>query len=92
MDFSAGTNLQPGYWVLEETDFPEYAKLKESGVLYLFDSTGVRVYQMGWTGLTNDGSASLGYLPGQMGAPDCFDSATCGLQSLTPSKGTANQL
>lgn len=90
--FNNGTTVPPGYWVLEEASFPEYAKLKDSGVLYLFDNAGARVYQMGWSGLTNDGTTSLGYLPGENGAPDCFDGPTCGLSSLTPTKGATNKL
>ena len=85
--------FQPGLFVFEQTAFPEYAgELNVTGVIYLYDTSGVRRYQIGWDGLAEDGSSSLGYAPGDSGAADCYNTATCGLSVLTPTKGEENQL
>jgi len=85
--------MQPGLVAFEQAEFPEYAsELNVTGVIYLYDASGVRRYQMGWDGLAEDGSSSLGYAPGDTGAADCYDTATCNLSVLTPTKGTENQL
>jgi len=91
--FAEGSVLAPGASVIEQPDFPLYAnELSITGVIYLYDANGVRRYQVGWDGLAEDGSSSLGYAPGDTGAVDCYDTATCGLSVLTPTKGEENQL
>ena len=91
--FAEGSVLAPGASVIEQPDFPLYAnELSITGVIYLYDANGVRRHQVGWDGLAEDGSSSLGYAPGDTGAIDCYDTATCGLSVLTPTKGEENQL
>jgi hypothetical protein len=90
--FPEGTKIESWLWTLNEPAFPQFAAIKEKGVLYLFDDKGVRIYQVGWTGLPGDATKALGYLQGESGAADCYDTATCGLKLLTPTPGEANKL
>jgi len=82
-----------GLFVLDEAQFPEFADLADKGFIYLFDTNGIRVLQKGWSTLPQDGSASVGYLqpPAADAYPFCFDSGTCSLVSLTPTKGEKNK-
>ncbi len=79
-----------GYTVIEQSELPAYSQFQDNGVIYLYNSIGVRMMQMGWSGLDMDGGTALGVPPSQTLAIPCYDTPTCGLVGMTPTKGAEN--
>ncbi len=82
--FPDAVEKPPGCWILPASMFPALFQMAQRGVLYLYSSSGARMYQMGWSSLDMTGETATGYPPGHFGHPHCFDSVTCGLISLDP--------
>ncbi|NOZ72442.1 MAG: hypothetical protein GXP38_11120 [Chloroflexi bacterium] len=77
-----------GFWVLNEADFPAYFSLGASkDNVYLYDATGVRVDQIGWSTAP---ASSWNRLPDGAGPNDGYDDATSQLIAMSPTPGSSN--
>ena len=80
------------FHVLAEADFPEFASnSSQSGTLYLFNPSGVRLQQVTYRQITSDGTVSYGFHPdGDVTQFYGTDPAVQGYEELTPTSGSAN--
>jgi len=89
-DIPSGTTIPAGgFWVLEESNFPKYFKLDDSGDnVYLFNQNLERVDQVGWD---TAASGSWNRVPDGEGAHDGWNQENVPLIDQAPTKAAANE-